>query len=68
MPLVSWGLKSRVLIPLGVLTFAYNTLPLRAVIVKGIDFHMHALFIRTSKFWQRLVVLKFLHGLSLNCF
>ena len=25
-------------------------------------------FIRTSKFWPRFVVLKFLHNLSLNCF
>ena len=28
---------------------------------------VHAFFIRTSKFWPSLVVLKFLHNLSINC-
>ena len=34
------------------------------------EFHLsntRSLFIRTSKFWPSLVVLKFLHNLSLNC-
>ena len=39
----------------------------RGVSINNVNPGAHAFIIRTSKFWPSLVVLKFLHNLSLNC-